>query len=256
MTSTRPRAATPAAAAMPLRSVALAAALLVAATMLAPGAAHAAHAAQPRSPGDETLPGDPPDGWWEAPDHPTGFYFRATGGWFDPQSDALRRDGSGPVGTDDGFGGSLAVGWRDLTQPIAFEFEYGYRQVETDVFIDPDTMLLADNELDLHTLSLNLMLDAPNLIGPVGLYAGGGIGARLGQVRVRSIDIEEPEEPTTTISGEGFLWQLMAGVTVEVAPNAQLHAGVRWSDGGTIDEGPLRYDTEALAIEVGFRLYF
>jgi len=210
---------------------------------------------QPRSPGEETLPGDPPDGWWEPPDHPTGFYFRATGGWFDPQSDALRRDGSGPVDTDDGFGGSLAIGWRDLTKPIAFEFEYGFRQVETDVFVDPDTMLLADNELDLHTLSLNLMLDAPNLVGPVGLYAGGGIGARLGEVRIRTIDVEE-DDPTTTVSGEGFLWQLMAGVTVEVAPNAQLHAGVRWSDGGTIDEGPLRYDTEALGIEVGFRLFF
>jgi opacity protein-like surface antigen len=192
-------------------------------------------------------------GWAEPPPGPSGYFFRATGAWYELQTDARFRDGSGPIGTEDGFGGSFAVGWRDLTRPIVFEVEYAFRQLETDDFIDPNTSLLADNQLDLHTISANLLFDAPNLLGPVGVYAGAGIGARISEARIR---VGGESGTTTRVSGEGLLVQAMAGITVTIDRQWQAHAGVRWSDGGTIDGDLLRYDTESLAFEVGFRLFF
>jgi len=223
--------------------------------MLMPAAASAASSAVDRElvdlagePLDQRLPGYP-----EPPDGPTGFFVRATGGWFELQDDARRRDGSGSLDTDDGLGGSIAVGYRDLSRPIVFEFEYAFRDVETEDFLDPVSNLLADNQLDIHSLSANIMFDAPNLLGPVGVYAGAGIGARLSEARIR---VGGEDGSITKARGEDLLVQAMAGITVSLDPQWQLHAGVRWSDGGTIDEGAVRYDTEAFAIEVGFRLYF
>lgn len=203
------------------------------------------------------LAGEPLDGpspgYPARPEGPTGFFVRATGGWFELQDDARRRDGSGSLDTDDGLGGSLAVGYRDLTRPIVFEIEYAFRDVETEDYLDPVSNLLADNQLDIHSLSANLMFDAPNLFGPVGLYAGAGLGVRISEARIR---LGGEDGSVTRLQGEDLLVQAMAGITVSLDPEWQLHAGVRWSDGGTIDEGAVRYDTEAFAIEVGFRLYF
>lgn len=197
---------------------------------------------------------DPPPSFTEPERRdPAGFYVRGSGMWVDPQDDARLRDGSGTVDTDDGYGLSFAVGYTDLSLPLSFEVEYAYRRFETEDFIDPSTGFLADNRISMHTISANLLLDKPNLIGPVGVYAGAGIGVHINELRIST---SGESGSTTEVSGEGFFWQAMAGLTLSFDERWQLYGGVRWADGGTFDDEVLRVDTETFNIEFGVRFYF
>jgi opacity protein-like surface antigen len=188
----------------------------------------------------------------EAPP-PSGFYVRGSGMWVDPQNDARLQDGSGTISTDDDFGLSLAIGYSDLALPLSFEVEYAYRQFETDDFIDPSTGFLADNRIAFHTISANLLFDQPSLIGPIGVYAGAGIGVNLSELRIST---SGESGSTAEVSGEGFFWQAMAGLTLSLDRQWQLYGGVRWADPGTFDDQAIRIDAETFNIEFGVRFYF
>ncbi|MCZ6837110.1 MAG: outer membrane beta-barrel protein, partial [Planctomycetota bacterium] len=187
----------------------------------------------------------------------TGFYARLSGMSVDPQEDGRLVDGSGTVDTDDGWGLSIALGYTDLTKPLSFEIEYAYRRFDTDDYFDPDTMKLADNEVTLHTITGNVLFDAPRLIGPVGLYAGIGLGVRIEEFSYHSSGDDDERGSTTEINGSGFFWQAMAGVTFAISPRTQLYGGVRYADGGELDDNDvLKIDSEMINIEFGIKFYF
>lgn len=183
----------------------------------------------------------------------TGFYFRGSGMHVEPQNDGRLRDGSGTVETNDDFGLSFAFGYNDLSLPLSIEIEYAYRSIEFDDFIDPSTGLLGDDEISLHTLTVNLLFDQPDLLGPVGVYAGVGAGFHISRFRFSTAG---GAGSTTEVQGEGFFWQAMAGVTISLDPRWQLYSGVRWADAGSIDDDALRIDAETFDIEFGVRFYF
>jgi opacity protein-like surface antigen len=237
--------------ATPIRAAA--AALTALAAALGPGPRALGQAeSQPPAPPLPEDPAPPPFISFDPNPPHHGFYFRGSGLAVEPQDDARLIDGSGSVDTDDGYGLTIALGYRDLATPLCFEFEYAYRDIETDDYIDPNTMLLGDSEIDLHTLSANILFDQPDLIGPVGFYAGIGAGFHINKFRFSS----SGGQSTTAIHGEGFFWQLMAGVTVSIGPQAQLYGGVRWSDADDLEEDALRLDGEFFEIEIGARIFF
>lgn len=111
---------------------------------------------------------------------------------------------------------------------------------------------VSGNDISLHTLSFNLMYDQPNLIGPVGVYAGGGIGVRISSFSFSSTGAGS----SSSISGEGLLLQAMAGLTVTLDEGVQLYAGARYSDSGTFGNDTIKIDTASIGIEAGLRYYF
>jgi opacity protein-like surface antigen len=127
--------------------------------------------------------------------------------------------------------------------PLAFEIEYAYRGVGASG---------DETRLDLHTLGANMLFDGSDLVGPFGVYAGAGIGARIERVHFRSTS----GTSSTAINGSGFFWQAMGGVTVSVAREAQLYGGVRFMDAGTLRNDEFRVNTQALNYEFGFRFFF
>ncbi len=190
----------------------------------------------------------PERGW---PDH-VGFFFRVGGMSVDPQNAARFLNGSGEVDTNTGWGSSLAIGYRPPDSLFSIELEWMYRRFDTDDYVDPDSGFLGDNRFSTHTLTANLLIEKFDIVGPVGVYAGVGIGMRLSDAEFSS----SGGTSETDVSGDGFFGQIMAGITVSLDQNIQAYGGVRWSDGGTIEDDTIRLDTESVSIEAGLRFFF
>ena len=173
----------------------------------------------------------------------SGAYARVSGLVVEQFNDIREIDTGEAIGFDTGGGVSIAGGFRDFRLPLAIEIEYAYRGVSAST---------DETSLDLHTLGANVLFDASDLAGPVGLYAGVGIGFRISELHVRS----HSGSTAVGIEGDGFFWQAMGGVTVSVAREVQLFAGVRYSDAGTLQNDEFRVNSEALNYEFGLRFFF
>lgn len=175
-----------------------------------------------------------------------GYYFRGGGMILEQQNDGRQANGD-PIEFNTGGGFSLALGYRlggDV--PISVEGEYAYRHA------DADSAGGGDGSIKLHSLTFNVMLDLPDLIGPVGFYAGMGLGIRIDKFAFSS----SSGNATAGISGDGFFWQARGGLTISITPRTQLYAGVIWADGGTSDSITQSVDVEMVGAEFGFRLFF
>lgn len=176
----------------------------------------------------------------------SGMYFRASGLVVDQLNDVRDLSTGAQIGFDPGFGLTLAGGYRDLQYPIAFEVEYAYRQVDA---IDD-----SDGRYTVSTLTANVLFDASDILGPVGVYAGGGLGITIDEVRASS----GTAGGTLEINSNRFFWQLMGGVTVSVSHAVQLYAGARYTNAGTYedDDGDFRWHSDAVNGEFGIRIFF
>lgn len=174
----------------------------------------------------------------------TGMYVRVSGLVVDQLNDIRNLDTGEQISFDTGGGFSLAGGYRDLQFPVAFELEYAFRRVNAD-----DNQ---DTRYNLSTLTANVLFDASDILGPVGVYAGGGLGITIDQVRIES----GTGGGSVQISSNRFFWQVMAGVTLSVHKTTQLYAGIRFTDAGTYEEEQFRWHSEALNYEFGLRFFF
>jgi len=185
-----------------------------------------------------------------------GVYARFGGLVIEQQEDGRLLEGGErtEVTFDRGFGFLAAVGHRFGDIPLSLEIEYAYRNVTTDEAIGPGGRRPADGDLDLHTFSLNLLLDAPDLVGVFGVYAGGGVGIVASELAVRS----RSGDTQVAVASEDVFLQAMAGVTVSVSHHLQLYGGLRWSTAGRIEDerDMLSVDAEMLAAELGLRIFF
>ena len=173
-----------------------------------------------------------------------GYFFRASGLIVEQQNDG--RTGAGqPIGWDTGGGVSLAVGYRfGFNLPLTLEGEWAYRRV--------NAASGNDGELEMHTLAFNVLFDAPDLLGPVGVYAGGGIGVGIDRFAFSS----GSGGSSTAISGSDFYWQLKAGLSVSITEKMQILGGVVWQDAGTQEDGNASVEAEFLGAEIGIRFFF
>lgn len=181
-----------------------------------------------------------------------GYYFRGSLMGVQPVNDVRARSDGQAIDTDDGFGLTAAAGFKMDDRPLAWEFEYMFRRFSHDSYTDPVAGFVSDNDVSLHTFAINLLYDQSNLAGPVGVYAGGGLGFRLSSFGFSS----GTGGSETSISGDGLFIQAMAGATVTLNPELQLYGGVRYTDSGTIRNGFLEIDTAAVGGEIGLRVYF
>jgi opacity protein-like surface antigen len=176
----------------------------------------------------------------------TGYYFRFSGLIVDQQEDGELSTG-GSVEYDTGWGLSLAVGYRFPNMPLSLEGEYAYRRVDGD-----GDGFDGSSDMRLHTLAFNVLLDAPDLVGPVGVYAGIGLGVRIDEFSFSS----GSGGSSTSVSGSDFYWQAKAGVNVSINERTQLFGGVVWSDAGELSDRGLTVDAEQLSVELGVRFFF
>lgn len=183
---------------------------------------------------------------------PDGFYTRISGMSVEPLNDARFQLGGAPIDTELGFGITGAIGYRLIQIPVSFEIEYAYRHYETEEFLDPDTMRLGENQYNLHTITANVLYDVPNAFGPIGVYAGVGAGFRISELRFSTSNGMTDGD----ISGDGFFWQALGGVTVSVGRGTQFYGGVRYSNAGDVDGDVVQLDTESFSIEAGLRFFF
>lgn len=246
-----------------------ASALLVGAPSALPAAAQEAEAPPL---GEITLTGIParaqPDDDYYGEPEPTflnpfpearraGVYGRVAGLIVEQQEDGhLFEDGRrSEVTFDRGFGFLAAIGHKFGDVPLSLEIEYAYRNITIDEAIaDDGARRSASGDLDLHTFSANILLDAPDLISVFGVYAGAGVGIVASELAVKS----RSGDTDVAVTSEDIFLQAMAGVTVSVSRTLQLYGGVRWMNAGSIEQegGDLAVDVEIVAAELGLRMFF
>lgn len=172
----------------------------------------------------------------------SGLYFRASGLVVDQLNDVQNTDTGDTAEFNTGGGFTLAIGYRDFQVPLAFEFEYAFRSADTS----------GDGSVNLNTIGANILFDASDLIGPIGFYAGGGIGVQIDYLRVVSVG----GSTSVGINGSGFFYQAMGGVSVSLSDRFQLYSGVRWVDGGIVSEDPYRLNSQSVNYEIGLKYFF
>lgn len=192
----------------------------------------------------------------------TGLFVRASGLVIDPQNDGTYSDDmladTAEVDFDTGGGFSVALGYRYYPVPVSLEVEYAFRYVPGDV-VDVLGNRLDSTNISAHTIGANVVFDAEDVLGPVGFYAGAGIGVRISELSISTNTIGDPEpspRSTAEASGNGFFWQAMAGITFSIDQQTQLYAGVRWVDLNDLDDDGIDVDAEQLNYEFGLRYWF
>lgn len=183
---------------------------------------------------------------------PKGYYFRIGAMSVEPQEDAQFLIGGAVIETDTGAGGLAAIGYHFPQSPFSLEMEYSFRRFDTDDYLDPGSGLLGDNRTDMHVFAVNLLIDKSNILGPLGIYAGGGIGFRISEFQYSS----SGGSSESNIHSDGGFGQVMAGLTFSIDRSIQVYGGMRWSDGGAIENDLIRLETESVNIEFGLRFFF
>lgn len=175
------------------------------------------------------------------------YYFRISGLAVEQLEDGVTIPGGSDVGFDFGGGVSVGFGYRFPGLPLSVEVEYAFRYVDVD-----ESTSGGDGDISLHTFAVNGLFDYPDLIGPVGVYAGIGLGATIQSFSF----VSSGGAGAAGIDTGGFYWQATGGLTVSVHPQAQLFGGVRWSDAGTMEDSSVRVRAEMLSYELGVRFFF
>lgn len=154
---------------------------------------------------------------------------------------------------DDGFGVVAAIGQELPNSPFRLEFEYAYREAETET-IDVEGMSAPlDSDVEIQSFMLNGIIDFKLGDGPFGVYAGAGLGVAITRFDIRSINGIDNDRSEWNSS---FAYQGLAGVTFEVGDNAELFGGVRWFDALEVDITNVQLDTSSIDFEAGLRFFF
>lgn len=164
--------------------------------------------------------------------------------------------GDGDTEFDEGAGFSAGLGFKFEPIGIALELEYIYTSNDVDTVGGAVSAFQADGEYESHLVSLNVLVDAENVIGPLGFYIGGGIGMSYADFDVRDIAGTDVGSVLRGDSSTDFAWQVFGGVTFSLFDSAQVYAGVRYMNTSEVDLGGVIGESDSLAVEVGLRLYF
>src|SRR5688572_25212509 len=166
-----------------------------------------------------------------ADDDRAGLYTSVAGLWVMQQDGDVSVDGTsgGEVEFDDGFGAAVAFGYDLPALPVSIEFEYSYRDAESETLNITGLPAPVSFEADLgmHAFMINGIINLPLGDTPFGLYGGGGVGYVLSTVDLASVaglPVEDDEEDFT------FAYQLRGGVTLNLTDDIMVFGGVRWFD--------------------------
>jgi len=190
-----------------------------------------------------------------------GVYVGLGAGW-DNQSNVTLQNlnaslPSGEVGNNDGLVIAGTIGFKFPEFPVRVEFESGYDWHSVSNINLGGTAYSGSGHNDIASELFNVVYDVP--VGPGwNIYGGGGLGP--GHVHF---------VPTLSATGEqladidhwALMWQLIAGASVELAPDAEVFVDYRYRDAraketlttsfGTLDAGP----TTENVVMAGVRFY-
>ena len=177
---------------------------------------------------------------------------------------------------------SAAYGWR-LQSGLRLEAEIGYSSSDVDTHTDvsaggnpiggADAAVLITGSPALGVTVADLVADGRGVIrntsfminayydfdlqGPLGLYAGAGIGASNVKVRYNPSDVDIINDSETV-----FAYQLMAGASYDVSDRVQLFGGYRYRATQDVDfnvnlfPATLDVENQSNILEVGVRFSF
>jgi opacity protein-like surface antigen len=173
----------------------------------------------------------------------SGFYVGILGGYVIPQTLTLSDPDGGAKYADttlnNGYMAGVKAGWNTpFTKRImALEMEYNYIRNDFDnskVFylnVPKDGMVgngTFDGTIGIHALLFNVKARYPE--GRFHPYAGAGLGWSI--VQVGDITAREAGTSNTNIlngdTGNGFCWQLLAGVDFDITPNIGVGIGYKY----------------------------
>lgn len=191
-----------------------------------------------------------------------------------------------PLGWDTQFDNGAfvtgAYGWR-LGNGLRLEAEIGYSASDADTHTDvtvgggpigaADAAVLITGSPALGVTVADLVADGRGVIrntsfmlnavydleldGPLGFYAGGGLGVSQVKVRYNPSDVAIVNGSETVLA-----WQLMAGASYAISDTVQLFGGYRYraSEDVSLDvslfPASLSIENRANIIEAGIRFYF
>jgi opacity protein-like surface antigen len=168
---------------------------------------------------------------------------------------SLGLPGGGEVEFDDGFGVAVALGYDLPVLPLSLEFEYSFRNSESETLTIsglPGSVSI-DADLGSHTFMANAVANIEFEGTPIGIYGAVGAGFTLSTVDVASIaglPVDSDESDITPA------YQLRAGVTFRLTDDLQLFAGARWFDALEPDFDGVELENASIDIEMGLRFYF
>ena len=110
-----------------------------------------------------------------------------------------------------------------------------------------------DSDVEIQSFMLNGIIDFKLGDGPIGVYAGGGIGVAVTRFDIRNVLGVENDRSEWNSS---FAYQGLAGVTFELGDSAEIFGGVRWFDALEVDITNVQIDASSVNLEVGLRFYF
>ena len=165
-----------------------------------------------------------------AADENTGFYIGISGGYVIPQTLTISDpdDSSQKADTtlNNGWFVGVKSGWNtSFTKRImAMEIEYNYirENFDNSKYI-PELNGTIDGTIGVHALLFNLKARYPE--GKIHPYVGGGLGWSI--VQLGDLTTGDGHSEKGDI-GNGFCWQLLAGVDFDITPNVAVGIGYKY----------------------------
>lgn len=192
----------------------------------------------------------------------TGFYIGISGGYVIPQtltiSDPDDSSQKFDATLNNGYFVGVTTGWQTpFTKRImAMEIEYNYIRNNFDNSkIIPDIMESGSGTIDgtmgIHALLFNLKARYPE--GKIHPYAGAGLGWSIVQLGDLTIGGPAPGVQKGDI-GNGFCWQLLAGVDFDITPNVAVGIGYKYlAANTTIGSKEDHHDSDRIYADADFR---
>lgn len=159
---------------------------------------------------------------------------------------------------EEAFGGSVRVGWtlaNDNPYGITtdFELEAAYWEIDQRVYLGPVGYA---SEVESLPLLVNLRVHFPLPDLPLRLYAGGGVGVSL-------MDVKGKDPAVSNLNDESsvFTWALVVGLSGQLSDNLSVHGGYRYlvQKGDTYGVGATTVtqdEVENGILEIGINVHF
>jgi opacity protein-like surface antigen len=196
----------------------------------------------------------------------TGFYVGISGGYVIPQALSITpKDGGSDTKFDatlnNGYFVGVKSGWNTpfTNRIMAMEIEYNYirENFDNSKYI-PEIGTTLDGTMGVHALLFNLKARYPE--GQIHPYVGAGLGWSL--VQLGDLTTGDGGSVKGDI-GNGFCWQLLAGVDFDITPNVGVGIGYKYlatsptiGSAGTKNKIYADTDFKASMVTVGLTFMF
>ena len=197
-----------------------------------------------------------------------GFYVGLGAGW-DSQNNVTIEQlkppfQSGQLSSSDGLLIAGTLGYKLPEMPIRLEFETGYDWHSASQFQIQGATFNASGHSNIASELFNAVYDFPVAPG-WNLYAGAGVGPGHVHSAVTTAWIGPPQPTSfrvTDVDSWALMWQVIAGASFEIAPDADIFVDYRYRDArarGTVSGTPLgtldSHATSENVIMAGVRFY-